>query len=45
MWKAIFWTHQVDAALDQAFLDIVEQTKSIETTTKLFLKYISRFQY
>ncbi len=35
MGKTIIWTHQADAELNQAFLDLLEQSESIETTTKI----------
>jgi len=35
MGKKIIWTHRADAELNQAFLDLLEQSKSIETTTKV----------
>ncbi|MBZ9787726.1 type II toxin-antitoxin system RelE/ParE family toxin [Psychroflexus sp. CAK57W] len=33
--KAIIWTHRAQADLYQAFLDLLEQSKSIETTTRV----------
>jgi methyl-accepting chemotaxis protein len=35
MGKKIIWTRRADAELNQAFLDLLEQSKSIETTTKV----------
>ncbi len=35
MGKTIIWTYQADAELNQAFLDLLEQSKSIETTTRI----------
>ena len=33
--KAIIWTQQAASELNQAFLDLLEHSKSIETTTKI----------
>ena len=35
MGKTIVWTHQADAELNEAFLDLLEQSESIETTIKI----------
>ena len=35
MGKTIIWTHQADAELNEAFLDLLEQSESIETTIKI----------
>lgn len=35
MGKTIIWTHQADAELNEAFLDLLEQSKSIEITTRI----------
>lgn len=35
MGKTIIWTYQADAELKEAFLDLLEQSKSIEITTKI----------
>lgn len=35
MGKAVIWTHQADAELNEAFLDLLEQSESIETTTRI----------
>lgn len=35
MGKTIIWTHQADKELNEAFLELLEQTKSIETTTRI----------
>lgn len=35
MGKTIIWTHQADADLNQAFLDLLEESESIETTTRI----------
>lgn len=35
MGKTIIWTHQADAELNEAFLDLLEQSESLETTTKI----------
>jgi len=35
MGKTIIWTHQADAELSEAFLDLLEQSESIETTTRI----------
>ncbi|WP_194766661.1 type II toxin-antitoxin system RelE/ParE family toxin [Tamlana sp. I1] len=35
MGKAIIWTHSADADLSEAFLELLEQSKSIETTTRI----------
>ena len=35
MGKTIIWTHQADAELNEAFLDLFEQSESIETTTRI----------
>ncbi len=32
MGKKIIWTHRADADLNRAFLDLLEESKSIETT-------------
>ena len=35
MGKTIIWTHQADAELSEAFLELLEQSESIEITTKV----------
>ena len=35
MGKTIIWTHQADAELNEAFLDLLEQSEALETTTKI----------
>jgi len=35
MGKTVIWTHQADAELNQAFLDLLEQSESIETTMRI----------
>ena len=35
MGKTVIWTHQADAELNEAFLELLEQSKSIETTTRI----------
>lgn len=35
MGKTIIWTHQADAELNEAFLELLEQSESIETTTRI----------
>lgn len=35
MGKTIIWTHQADAELNEAFLELLEQTESIETTVRI----------
>ena len=35
MGKTIIWTHQADAELNEAFLELFEQSESIETTTRI----------
>ncbi len=35
MGKTIIWTHQADAELNEAFLELLEQSESIEITTKV----------
>lgn len=35
MGKKIIWTHQADADLSHAFLDLLEESKSIETTIRV----------
>ena len=35
MVKKIVWTHRVDTDLNNAFLDLLEQSESIETTTRV----------
>jgi len=35
MGKTIIWTHQADAELNEAFLELLEQTESLETTARL----------
>jgi len=37
MGKIIIWTHQADADLNEAFLDLLERSKSIETTTRVII--------
>lgn len=35
MGKTIIWTNQADRELNEAFLDLLEQSESIETTIKI----------
>lgn len=35
MGKTIIWTHQADAELNVAFLELLEESKSIETTIRV----------
>lgn len=35
MGKTVIWTHQADAELNEAFLDLLEQSESIETATRV----------
>lgn len=35
MGKTVIWTHQADAELNEAFLDLLEQSELIETTTRI----------
>lgn len=35
MGKTIIWTHQADAELRQAFLDLLEESKSMNTTIRV----------
>ncbi|PVW13107.1 type II toxin-antitoxin system RelE/ParE family toxin [Marixanthomonas spongiae] len=35
MGKTVIWTHQADAELSQAFLELLEQSESIEMTTRI----------
>ena len=35
MGKTIIWTHQADAELNEAFLELLDQSESIETTTRI----------
>lgn len=35
MGKTIIWTHQADAELNEAFLELLEQSESLETTTRI----------
>ncbi len=35
MVKTIIWTHQADEGLSQAFLDLLEQSASIETASRI----------
>lgn len=35
MGKTIIWTHQADKELNQAFLDVLKQSESIETTLRI----------
>jgi len=35
MGKKIIWTHNAEAELNDAFLDLLEESKSIETTTRV----------
>src|SRR5690606_16264760 len=35
MGKTIIWTHQADVELNEAFLELLEQSKSLETTTRI----------
>lgn len=40
MGKKIIWTNQADAELHEAFLDLLEQSKSFETTTRIFAEIL-----
>ncbi len=35
MGKTVIWTHQADAELNEAFLDLLEQSESIKTTIRI----------
>lgn len=35
MGKKIIWTHNAEAELNEAFLDLLEESKSIEITTRV----------
>lgn len=35
MGKKIIWTHNAEAELNKAFLDLLEESKSIETATRI----------
>ncbi len=35
MGKTVIWTHRADSELNEAFLELLEQSKSIETTTRI----------
>ncbi|MCH7525764.1 MAG: type II toxin-antitoxin system RelE/ParE family toxin [Bacteroidetes bacterium] len=35
MGKTVIWTHQADAELNKAFLDLLKQSQSIEITTRI----------
>ena|SRR5690606_34546277 len=35
MGRTIIWTHQAEAELHEAFLDLLERSESIETTTRI----------
>jgi plasmid stabilization system protein ParE len=35
MGKTVIWTHQADAELNEAFLNLLVQSKSIETTKRI----------
>lgn len=35
MGKTVIWTHQADAELNKAFLDLLKQSESIETTIRI----------
>lgn len=35
MGKAVIWTHRADAELKEAFLELLEQSESLETTTRV----------
>ncbi|SRR5690554_4558359 len=35
MGKSIIWTHRAEAELNEAFLDLLEQSESIETTKRI----------
>lgn len=35
MGKTIIWTHQADAQINQAFIDLLEESESITITTKV----------
>jgi len=38
MGKTVVWTHQADAELNEAFMDLLEQTESIETTARIIME-------
>ena len=33
--KTVVWTHQADAELNEAFLELLDQSQSLETTTRI----------
>lgn len=35
MEKAVIWTHKADAELNEAFLELLEQSESMEITTRV----------
>lgn len=35
MGKTIIWTHRADAELHEAFLELLEKSESLETTTRI----------
>jgi plasmid stabilization system protein ParE len=35
MGKTVIWTHQADAELNEAFFDLLEQSESLETATRV----------
>jgi len=35
MERAVIWTYQADAELNKAFLELLEQSKSVEITTRI----------
>jgi plasmid stabilization system protein ParE len=35
MGKTVIWTHRADAELNEAFLELLEQSESLETTTRV----------
>lgn len=35
MGKTVIWMHRADAELNEAFLELLEQSESLETTTRV----------
>lgn len=44
MGKTIIWTYQADAELNEAFLELLEQTESIETTVRIIQRFMNLLQ-
>lgn len=44
MGKRIIWTHQADAQLSQAFLDLLEESESVTITTKVITEIYESVQ-